>query len=209
MVAGAGEPLARMLAGIVFDAPEAAGVPLAVSGRFASPHDSALYNGALAHAIDYDDVTHPAYAHPGASIVPAILATAHFECVSGSEALTAYIVGIEMVSKLGRALNTAHYKNGWHASGPFGTIGAAATAARRRQRVERHAGRGQVVAADQREAPPVFHRVTVVALAGDLLHLLDRALHEASVRTRTTGMLLCPCRSRTGTSSQRASKMNC
>ena len=129
MVAGAGEPLARMLAGVVFDAPEDAGVPLAVSGRFAAPHESALYNGALAHAIDYDDVTHPAYAHPGASIVPAILATAHFERVSGSEALTAYIVGIEMVSKLGRALNTAHYKNGWHASATFGTIGAAATAA--------------------------------------------------------------------------------
>ena len=129
MVAGAGETLAPMLAGIMFDAPEDAGIPLAVSGRFASPHDSALYNGALAHAIDYDDVTHPAYAHPGASIVPAILATAHFERVSGSEALTAYIVGIEMVSKLGRALNTAHYKNGWHASATFGTIGAAATAA--------------------------------------------------------------------------------
>ena len=34
-----------------------------------------------------------------------------------------------MVSKLGRALNTAHYKNGWHASATFGTLGAAATAA--------------------------------------------------------------------------------
>ena len=49
MVAGAGEPLAPMLAGIMFDAPEDAGVPLAVSGRFASPHDSALYNLSLIH----------------------------------------------------------------------------------------------------------------------------------------------------------------
>ena len=129
MVAGAGEPLAEMLSRIVFDAPAEHGAPLAVSGRIASPHDSALYNGALAHAIDYDDVTHPAYAHPGASIVPTMLATAHFERVSGPEALSAYIVGIEMVSKLGRALNTAHYKNGWHASATFGTMGAAATAA--------------------------------------------------------------------------------
>lgn len=127
MIAGAGEPLADMLRGIVFDAP--GGAPLAVTDRTASPQDSALYNGALAHAIDYDDVTHPAYAHAGASIVPAILATAYREDVSGSDALSAYILGIEMVSKLGRALNTAHYKNGWHASATFGTMGAAATAA--------------------------------------------------------------------------------
>ena len=127
MVAGAGEHLASMLDALVFDVPADQGAPLAVSGRFASPQDSALYNGALAHAIDYDDVTHPAYAHPGASIVPTILATAHFERVSGAEALSAYIVGIEMVSKLGRTLNTAHYKNGWHASATFGTMGAAAT----------------------------------------------------------------------------------
>jgi 2-methylcitrate dehydratase PrpD len=129
MIAGCNEPLARMLSEIVFDVPTDHGAPLATTGRTGSPHDSALYNGALAHAIDYDDVTHPAYAHPGASIVPAILATAHFEDISGAEALTAYILGIEMISKLGRALNTAHYKNGWHASATFGTMGAAATAA--------------------------------------------------------------------------------
>lgn len=132
MIAGAGEPIAGMLGRIVFDAAARPGTPtapLAATGRQASPQDSALYNGALAHAIDYDDVTHPAYAHPGASIVPAMLATAAFEDVGGAEALTAYILGIEMVSKLGRALNTAHYKNGWHASATFGTMGAAATAA--------------------------------------------------------------------------------
>jgi 2-methylcitrate dehydratase PrpD len=129
MIAGGGEPLAEMLSGIIFDVPTNHGAPLAATGRTSSPHDSALYNGALAHAIDYDDVTHPAYAHPGASIVPALMATAHFEDISGAEALTAYILGIEMVSKLGRALNTAHYKNGWHASATFGTMGAAATAA--------------------------------------------------------------------------------
>lgn len=131
-IAGAGEPVAGMLGRIVGDAvdrPDMPAAPLVSSGRMAQPHDAALYNGTLAHAIDYDDVTHPAYAHPGASLVPAILATARLSQASGSEALTAYILGIEMVSKLGRALNTAHYKNGWHATATFGTLGAAATAA--------------------------------------------------------------------------------
>ena len=132
MIAGAGEPVAAKLNRIIGEATDRPGipaVPLAVSKRKATPHDSALFNGTLAHAIDYDDVTHPAYAHAGASLVPAILATARISGASGREALTAYILGIEMVSKLGRALNTAHYKNGWHASATFGTLGAAVAAA--------------------------------------------------------------------------------
>lgn len=126
IIAGAGEPVADMLGQIAGDATD--GGPLACAGRWAPPHDSALYNGTLAHAIDYDDVTHPAYAHPGASLVPAILAMARLGECSGAEALTAYILGIEIVSRLGRAVNTAHYKNGWHATATFGTLGAAATA---------------------------------------------------------------------------------
>ena len=132
MIAGAGEPVAGMLGRIVADGGDRPGLPaapLAAADRMAAPHDSALYNGTLAHAIDYDDVTHPAYAHPGASLVPVILATARISQASGRDALTAYILGIEMVSKLGRALNTAHYKNGWHASATFGTLGAAVAAA--------------------------------------------------------------------------------
>ena len=132
MIAGAGEPVAAKLDRIIGEATDRPGipaVPLAISNRKAAPHDSALFNGTLAHAIDYDDVTHPAYAHAGASLVPAILATARISGASGREALTAYILGIEMVSKLGRALNTAHYKNGWHASATFGTLGAAVAAA--------------------------------------------------------------------------------
>ena len=131
IIAGAGEPVAQKLGRIVADAPDDAGgrfVPLIGTGRFAAPHDSALYNGTLAHAIDYDDVTHPAYAHPGASLVPTMLATAIGTKATGGAAVTAYILGIEMISKLGRALNTAHYRNGWHATATFGSLGAAATA---------------------------------------------------------------------------------
>ena len=87
MIAGAGEPVAGMLGRIVADGGDRPGLPaapLAAADRMAAPHDSALYNGTLAHAIDYDDVTHPAYAHPGASLVPAILATATAKAPSAS-----------------------------------------------------------------------------------------------------------------------------
>ena len=130
IIAGAGEPVAEKLAKVLGGTPASDGarrVPLIGTGCLAAPHDAALYNGTLAHAIDYDDVTHPAYAHPGASLVPAILATAGTAGASGKAVVTAYILGIEMISKLGRALNTAHYKNGWHATATFGSLGAAAT----------------------------------------------------------------------------------
>ena len=132
MIAGAGEPVAGMLGHVVGDAVDRENypaAPLVAAGRMAAPHDAALYNGTLAHAIDYDDVTHPAYAHPGAALVPAILATGRMVQASGRDALSAYILGIEMIGKLGRVLNTAHYRNGWHATATFGSLGAAVTAA--------------------------------------------------------------------------------
>ncbi len=131
MIAGAYEPVSQKLGRVVGHMPDRGdrtAIPLIGTGGFATPHDSALYNGTLAHAIDYDDVTHPAYAHPGASLVPAILAMTGRAEVSGAAAITAYILGIEIISKMGRALNTAHYRNGWHATATFGSLGAAATA---------------------------------------------------------------------------------
>jgi 2-methylcitrate dehydratase PrpD len=49
---------------------------------------------------------------------------------SGAAVVDAYIVGFEVFGKLGRALNTQHYKRGWHTTGTFGALAAAAAAAR-------------------------------------------------------------------------------
>lgn len=98
--------------------------------RFASPTDAALYNGTAAHALDYDDITHPAYSHPSAVLVPALLSVASLGRVSGADFVAAYVVGIEVFGKLGRALNTAHYIKGWHATATLGTLAAAVAAGR-------------------------------------------------------------------------------
>ena len=49
---------------------------------------------------------------------------------SGRAMIDAYIIGFEFFGKLGRALNTQHYKRGWHATGSFGALAAAAAAGR-------------------------------------------------------------------------------
>ncbi|MBV8537275.1 MAG: MmgE/PrpD family protein [Alphaproteobacteria bacterium] len=109
---------------------EPGGALLLGSDRRAAPADAALYNGTLIHALDYDDVTHPAYSHPSAVLVPALFALAGEARATGKDIVSAYVVGIEVFGKLGRALNTTHYRAGWHATSTFGSIAAAVAAAR-------------------------------------------------------------------------------
>jgi 2-methylcitrate dehydratase PrpD len=109
---------------------EPGGALLLGSDRTATPADAALYNGTLIHALDYDDVTHPAYSHPSAVLVPALFALAGKAGATGRDIVSAYVVGIEVFGKLGRALNTAHYRGGRHATSTFGSIAAAVAAAR-------------------------------------------------------------------------------
>jgi len=86
----------------------------------------ALYLGTLAHAVDYDDISHPAYCHATAALLPPILIRALINGNSGDEVIRSYIVGLETLGQLGRKLNTAHYEKGWHATGTFGAVGATA-----------------------------------------------------------------------------------
>jgi len=130
ILAGTGEDLAPKLRAVVTPTPAGEGAPLIGTGLDASPTDAALYNGTLAHALDFDDITHPAYSHPTAVLLPTILSLARRGRVSGQEAVAAYVIGVEVFGKLGRALNTQHYRRGWHATATLGSIAAAAAGAR-------------------------------------------------------------------------------
>jgi 2-methylcitrate dehydratase PrpD len=94
----------------------------------ASMEDAALVNGVAAHALDYDDVQASLSGHPSVPVLPAALALAERRQASGAALLTAFVVGVEIESKLGRAVNPAHYEAGWHATSTLGTFGAAAAA---------------------------------------------------------------------------------
>ena len=96
------------------------------SGTTDTLGSAALYLGTLAHAADYDDISHPAYCHATALLLPALLIRGVALGVSGEALIRAHIVGIETLGQLGRRLNTAHYERGWHTTGTFGAIGATA-----------------------------------------------------------------------------------
>lgn len=85
-----------------------------------------LYLGTLAHAADFDDISHPAYCHPTAVLLPPLLIRGAGLGASGQELIAAYVAGIEVLGQLGRRLNMEHYRRGWHATGTIGTLGATA-----------------------------------------------------------------------------------
>ena len=98
--------------------------------RRASVEDAALANGTAAHALDYDDLNGSLWGHPSGPILPAALALAERERASGAALVTAFVVGVEVETKLGLAMNPAHYEAGWHATTTLGVFGAAAAAAK-------------------------------------------------------------------------------
>ncbi|MBA4163261.1 MAG: hypothetical protein C0510_01300 [Erythrobacter sp.] len=129
MVPGAIEPVAEKLLRVV--APWGAG-PCTVFGQrqqLAAPW-AALVNGTIAHVLDFDDNFDPPKAHPTTVLFPAIMAIAEEERLSGAAAIDAYIVGLQILGRIGQGLNPAHRNRGWHATATVGVMGATAAVAR-------------------------------------------------------------------------------
>lgn len=92
--------------------------------------DAALVNGTASHLLDFDDAHLPSRVHPSVPLWPAILALAEWRDLSGAALLAAFVAGVEVQSRLARAMGASHYSVGWHNTSTIGSIGATAAAAR-------------------------------------------------------------------------------
>ena len=90
---------------------------------------AALVNGTSAHAYDFDDWEDPGITHTSAAIYPALLAITD-DAVSLEAIWDAWIVGVEVLMRIGEAVNMTHYELGWHTTNTLAAIGAAAACAR-------------------------------------------------------------------------------
>jgi 2-methylcitrate dehydratase PrpD len=127
-VGGVDEPVARLLREA---APEPAGPATVLgAGRTASLVTAALWNGTAAHALDYDDTVLALPGHVTAPILPGLLALAETRRASGRLVLTAFVLGVEVMCRISRALAPGHYRAGWHATATLGRLGSAAACAR-------------------------------------------------------------------------------
>ena len=85
---------------------------------------AAWINGAAAHAMDYDDVS--MLGHPSAVLMPAIMAEAEEIGATGKDMVSAYVAGFEVWGELVFREKGSHRTRGWHPTGIFGTLAAAA-----------------------------------------------------------------------------------
>jgi 2-methylcitrate dehydratase PrpD len=94
--------------------------------RTASPAAAAFINGVAAHGEDFDDTFEGGPVHSGAVIVPAILAVAEREKLSGPDILRGIAVGVEVMCRLSLVKPKAIHKAGFHPTAVLGAMGAAA-----------------------------------------------------------------------------------
>jgi len=90
---------------------------------------AALANGAIAHALDYDDVTKPLRGHPSVAIFPALVALAEARGRTVDDVVGSYVVGFEVVCRIAEPIVWEHYARGWHSTATIGMLGAAAASA--------------------------------------------------------------------------------
>src|SRR5690606_33288 len=92
------------------------------------PATAAWINGSVSHAVEFDDIFRDAVYHPGCPVISAALAAAESTQASGKALLHAIVVGYEISTRLGAAIQPAHYKY-FHTTGTVGCMGAAAAVA--------------------------------------------------------------------------------
>src|SRR5206468_8219275 len=87
---------------------------------------AAFVNGTAAHGEDFDDSFEGGPVHAGAVVVPAVLAVAERERLSGRDALLGIAVGIEVMCRASTVAPKRIHQAGFHPTAVLGAMGAAA-----------------------------------------------------------------------------------
>lgn len=95
------------------------------AGRL-SPASAAFVNATGAHSLDYDDGHTQAGGHPGASVFPAVLATAEEIGAAPDQVINAVVAGYHMMVRVAMMMHPHSARTGWHNTAVAGTFGATA-----------------------------------------------------------------------------------
>lgn len=82
-----------------------------------------MMNGILIHGLDFDDTHAKGVIHATASVLPTVLAVAAKYGRSGEDLVTAYILGVEIATRLGAVAKGGFHQVGFHPTGLIGTFG--------------------------------------------------------------------------------------
>lgn len=92
---------------------------------------AAFANGALAHALDFEDAHDRALLHPNAPTIPATLAVCEaFAPIDGKELIAALVLGCDVACRIGLALRVPLDEYGWYPPPIIAAFGATAAVGR-------------------------------------------------------------------------------
>jgi 2-methylcitrate dehydratase PrpD len=126
---GAGEEPAGRIVREAAASWRSSGPATVLFGRTTAAPFAALANGTLAHCLDFDDTYVKAVTHISAPVWAATLALGEELGADEAAMLAAFVAGFETASRLGDGLGEAVTAHGWHSTGVFGRLGAAAASA--------------------------------------------------------------------------------
>ena len=94
------------------------------------PRDAAMVNGFLCHGLDFDDTHMGGVIHPTASLLPTVVSTGALVGASGRAMVTAYMLGVEVATRIGEVAQGGLHLVGFHPTGVVGAFGCAMAAGR-------------------------------------------------------------------------------
>jgi 2-methylcitrate dehydratase PrpD len=118
---------APALAGITAVAGSGKCSVLGVERAYAA-RDAAMANGLLMHGLDYDDTHLASIVHPSVASLPAAIAIAEELELPWTDALAAYVGGVESAIRIGAAVDGGLHHAGFHATGIVSHFAAALVA---------------------------------------------------------------------------------
>ena len=90
---------------------------------------TAMINGTAAHGEDFDNTFEGCPVHPGAVVVPAVLAAAETHGLSGNDALRGIAAGQELMCRMGLTVQKGVHAAGFHPTAVIGAMGSTAAVA--------------------------------------------------------------------------------
>ncbi|CAN7718422.1 MmgE/PrpD family protein [Variovorax paradoxus] len=93
-----------------------------------APAQAALCNGTAIHGFELDDLLSEAVIHPGAVIIPAVLAAAQACDASGEQLLRGIVAGYEATARISMALGMEASQRGFHKTSVVGPVAGAVAA---------------------------------------------------------------------------------
>jgi 2-methylcitrate dehydratase PrpD len=133
MIIGATKPWSQIAMDFSVNTGGASAGPCTVVGstQATAPQMAALANGTMGHGFEIDDVHDESLTHPGIVVVPAAMAVAEQQRISGAEFIMAVVLGYELNGRAGLGVGAVpHMLAGFYPTGTSGVFGSAAAAAR-------------------------------------------------------------------------------